>query len=133
MKKTDNSFVGEWIIGVVNGNGFSLRNDPNTSCGYANCNLFMIGKDNGLTVEGGWSIPAPHGYGDVYSLTAIYKDSDTLQWTIDKSSALRVGLPPDCTDTGTMRRVGYSFIIVSNETRQCWSTASTEYWIRYSH
>ena len=133
MKKTDNSFVGEWIIGVVNGNGFSLRNDPNTSCGYANCNLFMIGKDNGLTVEGGWSIPAPHGYGDVYSLTAIYKDSDTLQWTIDKSSALRVGLPPDCTDTGTMRRIGYSFIIVSNETRQCWSTASTEYWIRYSH
>lgn len=133
MEQTDNSLVGEWIIGIIDGSSFSLRNDPNTSCGYSLCSPFIIRRDDGSTVEGSWTVPAPHGLGDVYKLIAIYKDSNTLEWTIDKKPALSSNeRPPDCTDTGTMQHIGYSFIIVSNETRQCWGTASTEYWIRYS-
>lgn len=133
MKKTDNSLVGEWLTGIIDGNSFSLRHDPNTSCGYSYCGPFRIRKDNGSTVEGYWAVPAPHSLGDIYTLTAIYKDSNTLQWTIDKKPALSGSeRPPDCTDTGTMQRMSYNFIIISNETRRCWGAASTEYWIRYS-
>lgn len=133
MEQINNSLVGEWVTGIIDGSNFSLRNDPNTSCGYSLCSPFIIRRDDGSTVEGHWSVPAPHGLGDVYKLTAIYKDNNTLQWTIAKNAALAGSeRPPDCTDTGTMRRMGYNFIMVSNETRQCWSTADTEYWIRFS-
>ena len=126
MKKADNSLVGEWVVGIIDGNSFSLRHDPNTSCGYSYCGPFRIRKDDGATVEGYWAVLGPHSFGNIYNLTAIYKDRNTLQWTIDRKPVpSSMERPPDCTDTGTMRRIGYSFIIVSNETRQCWGAAST--------
>ncbi len=131
MRKIDDSLVGNWSIWTINGNNLSAILSPDLSCGYSLCSPFNIYKDEGSILEGSWTVPTPHGDGPTYHLTAIYKDSNTLQWTIEKSTT-GFQYPPDCTDTGTMQRIGYNLLIVSNHTKQCWDTAmSTEYWIRY--